>query len=182
MGLVARLIVACLLFAACGDDSPAAPSAPSAPDRPGPTAAAPDEVVPDPEPTPSASEGDAAPPPVPVGDLGDAGPLPTASPLPPGKPMLIDFTRDHCLPCVLMEPWIAALREKHSDKVGVLEINIDRPPNKPLGLFFKVKSIPTQVYVDARGREVHRNVGLARQPEMEALLKKLGFLMDPPPS
>jgi thiol-disulfide isomerase/thioredoxin len=162
-----------VLLGACGDDpAPApAPTAPTADTAP---------TAPTADTAPTAPTADAAPPPEPVGDLGDAGPVPTASPLPPGKPMLLDFTRDHCLPCVLMEPWIAAIREKHAARVGVLEINIDRPPNKPLGLFFKVKSIPTQVYVDARGREVHRNVGLARQPEMEKLLEKLGFLKEPP--
>jgi len=160
-----------LLIAACGDEP--APDRPAKPATdPAPTPERPPARQPEPDPA-----GDAASTaPIPVDLTADAGPAPAVSPLPPGKPMLLDFTRDHCLPCVLMEPWLAAIREKHAAEVGVLEINIDRPPNKPLGLFFKVKSIPTQVYVDARGREVHRNVGLARQPEMEGLLKKLGFL------
>jgi len=107
-------------------------------------------------------------------DATDAGPV--ASPLPTGKPILIDFTRDHCLPCQIMAPWVDELRKKHADRVAVVEINIDRPENKSIGRFFKARSIPTQVYIDAQGREVARHVGLATKPQMERVLKRHGFL------
>ncbi|MBW2278439.1 MAG: thioredoxin family protein, partial [Deltaproteobacteria bacterium] len=90
-----------------------------------------------------------------------------------------DFTRDHCLPCKIMAPWVDELRQTHAAQVAVVEINIDRPENKPLGRFFKTRSIPTQVYVDEQGREVSRNVGLATKPQMERTLKRLGFLKQP---
>lgn len=92
------------------------------------------------------------------------------------KPVLIDFTRDHCLPCDLMAPWLEEVRRSHCGSLDVTEINIDRPENKEIGAHFKVKSIPTQVYVDSGGKEVLRHVGLATRPQMEATLRKLGFI------
>ncbi len=93
-----------------------------------------------------------------------------------GLPMLLDFTRDHCLPCEIMAPWVDELRKKHAGRVLVKEINIDRNENKELGRFFKTRSIPTQVYVDGAGREVSRHVGLATQAQMELTIEKLGFV------
>jgi thioredoxin 1 len=112
----------------------------------------------------------------PPADAGPADAGPTTSPLPPGKPMLLEFTRDHCLPCEIMAPWMKELRKEHAGRVQILEINIDRKENKPLARYFKARSIPTQVYVDARGREVSRHVGLATKPQMQRTMKRHGFL------
>jgi len=108
----------------------------------------------------------------------DAGvPVPPAHAVPAaGRPMLMDFTRDHCLPCQIMAPWIAQLRLELNGTVDVVEINIDRSQNRELGQFFKISSIPTQVYVDRNGREVFRNVGLATRPQMERSLREHGLL------
>ena len=80
------------------------------------------------------------------------------------------------MPCVVMAPWVAELRKQHGELVDINEINIDRPGNKELGIYFKVAKIPTQVYVDASGRAVSRHVGIATKAQMEASLKKHGFL------
>jgi len=99
-----------------------------------------------------------------------------ASPLPSGKPMLLDFTRDHCMPCTIMSSWVDDLQKKYAGKVGILKINIDRKENRSLGMFFRISAVPTQVYVDKTGREIKRNTGLATQVQMEKMLTGLGFL------
>jgi len=80
------------------------------------------------------------------------------------------------MPCVVMAPWVAELRKQHGELVDINEINIDRPGNKELGIYFKVAKIPTQVYVNAGGRAVSRHVGIATKAQMETSLKKHGFL------
>ena len=106
-------------------------------------------------------------------DAGSPAPSPTAG---SGKPMLLDFTRDHCMPCVIMAPWVAELRKQHAELVDINEINIDRPGNKELGIYFKVAKIPTQVYVGRDGVVISRHVGLATKAQMETTLRKHGFL------
>jgi thioredoxin 1 len=121
-----------------------------------------------------------APPPEPVaeeGDRPDAGAKQLElEDLALGRPMLLDFTRKDCLPCKLMEPWLAELRRRYKGVIEILEVDLDLPENRDVARFFKAKSVPMQVYVDARGREVSRNVGLATQPQMQRQLEKLGFL------
>jgi thioredoxin 1 len=92
------------------------------------------------------------------------------------KPMLLAFTRDHCLPCDIMHPWIVELKKKYADQLDIAEINIDRKENATLAAYFKAKSIPTQVYVDREGREVSRHTGLATKQKMLATLQKKGLL------
>jgi thioredoxin 1 len=110
-------------------------------------------------------------------DVPDAGTEPPQlASLAPGLPMLLDFTREDCLPCKLMEPWLAALRERHAGRIAILALDLDQPDSRDLVRFFKARSVPMQVYVDAHGREVSRNVGLATLPQMQNQLEKLGFL------
>jgi len=110
-------------------------------------------------------------------DRPDAGaPRPQLGALSLGRPMLVDFTRDDCLPCKLMEPWLAELRRRHAGTVEILEVDLDEKESHELAQYFKARSVPLQVYVDARGREVSRNVGLATLPQMQLKLEGLGFL------
>ncbi len=106
-------------------------------------------------------------------DAGSPAPSPTVG---SGKPMLLEFTRDHCMPCVIMAPWVTELRKQHGELIDINEINIDRTGNKELGIYFKVAKIPTQVYVDRGGRVVSRHVGIATKAQMEAMMRKHGFL------
>jgi thioredoxin 1 len=107
----------------------------------------------------------------------DAGAAPAPrAPLPIGKPMLVEFSRDSCLPCKLMEPWLEELKKRHAGAVEIVEVDLDEPGNGGLARFFKARSVPLQVYVAADGREAARNVGLATLPQMQQQLERLGFL------
>ena len=111
-----------------------------------------------------------------AGEAPDAGAAPTdVSPIRLGRPVLLDFSRDHCLPCELMRPWLDELRRRHARAVEVIEVNIDRPENKALAVFFKARSVPMQVYVDADGREVSRSTGIATLAQMQNQIERLGF-------
>jgi thioredoxin 1 len=152
-------------------------------DRTAPFPSSTHEVVKPPDEPPTPRTPDPAVQPAPDEERLDADAGPDAglatSPLPPGKPMLLEFTRDHCLPCEIMAPWMKELRKEHAGRVQIVEINIDRKENKPLARYFKARSIPTQVYVDERGRELSRHVGLATKPQMQRTMKRHGFLPAP---
>jgi thiol-disulfide isomerase/thioredoxin len=118
----------------------------------------------------------AVPPPAEI-DAPDAGAgRPRSAPLSLGIPALLDFTREDCLPCQLMEPWLAELRKRHAGRIAILELDLEQPGSRDVARFFKARSVPLQVYVDARGREVARNSGLATMQQMQHQLEKLGFL------
>ncbi len=90
-----------------------------------------------------------------------------------GKPMLIDWTGDHCLACRIMAPWIVELREKYKNRIEVVELNADRTPHRHLVRYYDIRIIPTQLYLDAQGTVHHRHAGLASLKEMDRQLAKL---------
>jgi len=92
------------------------------------------------------------------------------------RPMMIDFTRDFCLPCQVMAPAVAELRQQHAGLVDVVEVNVDREKNERCALFFVVESVPTQVFVDASGRVVARHGGIATKEEMTRTLRELQWI------
>jgi len=156
------LVLTLVALAAC--DAPP-PPAPAAPARVGPL---PSPVPPRPV-APSSSSPDA----------GATGPAPITAPSAAGRPKLIDFTRDYCLPCELMRPEFEKVQRELAGRVDVVELNIDRPENQPLGMYFRIHAIPTQVYVDAQGRERRRHPGPADARLMTRTCEELGFLKQP---
>jgi thioredoxin 1 len=94
----------------------------------------------------------------------------------PARPMMIDFTRDFCLPCQVMAPWVAELRNAHASSLDVVEVNLDRQSSDRLALFFQVESVPTQVYLDASGRVLEVHAGTATREEMERSFRRWGWL------
>lgn len=145
---------------------------------PAPRAALPELPLPPPTAAPGAAAGEGSDAPADRAAAGegerDGGPGPEdAAPIRLGRPVLLDFSRDHCLPCDLMRPWLDELRRRHAGKVEVLEVNIDRPENRALAGFFRARSVPLQVYLDADGREVARNPGMATLPQMQIEIDRL---------
>jgi thioredoxin 1 len=104
-----------------------------------------------------------------------ASPIATQEALPP-RPMMIDFTRDFCLPCQVMAPWVAELRSAHAASLDVVEVNLDRQSSDKLALFFQVESVPTQVYLDASGRVLEIHAGTATREEMERSFRIWGWV------
>jgi len=75
-----------------------------------------------------------------------------------------------------MRPWVDELRKSCEGVVEVIEVNIDREENHALGMYFKARAVPLQVYLDAEGRELARSEGIATLPQMQSALERLGFM------
>jgi thioredoxin 1 len=86
----------------------------------------------------------------------------------PGKPALYEFGAGYCVSCKEMEKVMAALKTSHSDQVEFRMVYIDK--EKPLFEQYKIMLIPTQVFLDASGKEVDRHIGALTK---EDVLKKL---------
>jgi len=62
-----------------------------------------------------------------------------------------------CIPCEQMKPVMQKLRETYAGKLEVIFIDV-RQDNKT-GRRFGANMIPTQVFLDAQGKEFHRHIG-----------------------
>jgi thioredoxin 1 len=104
----------------------------------------------------------------------------TAAPAKPGRPAqsnlpkMWDFWAVWCGPCKEMKPIVEALAEEYKGKIEITSINVDE--SKDLASEYKVAAIPTLVFLDAKGKELSRIVGLVPKDTIVARFKTHGFI------
>lgn len=74
-----------------------------------------------------------------------------------GKPVLVDFWAEWCMPCRMLGPVIEQISDKYAGQVTVAKINVDEEPN--LAARYRVQSIPT-VMIFHNGDLVDTQIGL----------------------
>ncbi|MCX6843092.1 MAG: thioredoxin domain-containing protein [candidate division WOR-3 bacterium] len=89
-------------------------------------------------------------------------------------PKLWDFWATWCPPCKQLKPTIEALEKEYEGKVEIKSIDVDQ--NKDLAQKFGVQAIPTLVFLDAKGNELSRIVGLVPKDTIVGRFKAHGFI------
>lgn len=91
-------------------------------------------------------------------------------------PRLLDLGATTCIPCKMMVPVLAELREHYRGRLDVVFIDVSENPDaaEPYG----VETIPTQIFFDAEGKERHRHVGFISEGEILSKWKELGIDLD----
>jgi thioredoxin 1 len=85
----------------------------------------------------------------------------------------LELGADRCIPCKKMQPIMKEIAAMFPDRVQVVFYDVWKDP-KP-GERYRVQLIPTQVFLDQKGREIARHVGLFPKEEILELLKKHGI-------
>lgn len=96
--------------------------------------------------------------------------LPTA-PV-PGKVTMVDLGAKKCIPCKMMAPIMAELEKEYKDRAAIVFIDVWENPKA--GSKYRIRSIPTQIFYDASGKEVLRHEGFYAKAAIIAELTKLG--------
>ena len=89
-----------------------------------------------------------------------------------GKPTLVEFGAKGCIPCDMMQPILDNLRRDYPEKLNVVFVHVGE--EQILSSRFGIRSIPVQVFFDAKGKEVFRHVGFYAEKDVLAQLKKMG--------
>ena len=110
--------------------------------------------------------------------LPDAKPCASPSAVPEEQkpqlpPLLLDLGADKCIPCKMMMPILEKLETAYA---GQLEVQfIDVWKNRDAGAQYGIRSIPTQIFFDAEGKELFRHEGFFAREDILAKWKELGF-------
>ena len=104
----------------------------------------------------------------PTGD----GNSPTNSPARPKLPRLVDLGADKCIPCKKTAPILRELKLEYAGKLEVEFLDVWKNPEaaKP----YKILLIPTQIFYDAKGKELFRHEGFYGKEDILAKWKELG--------
>ena len=91
-----------------------------------------------------------------------------------GQPALYEFGSKYCIPCKEMKEVMAALKTSHGDQMEFRMVYVDE--ERPLFGEYKIVAIPTQVFLDASGKEVDRHMGALSKEAVIQKLKDLKFI------
>jgi thioredoxin 1 len=92
-----------------------------------------------------------------------------------GKPVLVDFGANSCLPCRQLRPILREIDKEYTGKARALVIDVYK--YQSLAREYKVQLIPTLVFFDSKGKEVFRHVGILEKEKIVAKLKEIGMGM-----
>jgi thioredoxin 1 len=90
-----------------------------------------------------------------------------------GKPVLVDFGANSCLPCRELRPVLKEIAAEHSEKAQILVIDVYKYQN--LAREHKVLMLPTLIFFDSKGKETFRNVGIMEKEKIVGKLKEIGM-------
>ena len=89
-----------------------------------------------------------------------------------GMVTMIDLGADQCLPCKMMAPILEKLKKTYEGKAAIIFIDVWK--NSDPARQYGIRAIPTQIFFDAGGREVHRHVGFLSEKDIVGQLTKMG--------
>ena len=90
-----------------------------------------------------------------------------------GKPSVIDLGARSCIPCKKMAPILESLAAEYRNRASVLFIDVH--DNEAAAKKFRIQMIPTQIFLDASGKEVKRHIGFMDKAEILKELKAAGL-------
>jgi thioredoxin 1 len=89
-----------------------------------------------------------------------------------GKPTMVEFGADGCVPCDMMQPILEKLKKKFPDTLNIVFLHVRE--NQVLAGRYGIQSIPVQAFFDANGQEVFRHTGFFAEEAVMKQLKEMG--------
>lgn len=93
------------------------------------------------------------------------------------KPQItfIELGSVNCVPCKMMQPVMKAIEEKYGEQVKVIFYDVWTQEQRKYAQDYKIKLIPTQVFLDEKGKEFHRHEGFYPEAEIDKILQSKGL-------
>ena len=85
----------------------------------------------------------------------------------------------NCIPCKAMQPVMKSIEEKYGSQVKVIFYDVWKKERAHFAQQYKVRLIPTQVFLDSRGNELMRHEGFFPEKEIDAFLQSKGMKPNP---
>ncbi len=94
---------------------------------------------------------------------------------PAALPKMVDLGAKKCIPCQKMAPILEELTKEYAGKFDIEFIDVSIRANRRKATQYKIRLIPTQVFLDAEGKELARHEGFLGKADILAKWKELGY-------
>ena len=91
------------------------------------------------------------------------------------KVTFVELGSVNCIPCKQMQPVMKTIEEKYGNQVKVIFYDVWKEDQKKYATQYGIKLIPTQVFLDANGKEFHRHEGFYPEAEIDKILQGKGL-------
>jgi len=89
-----------------------------------------------------------------------------------GMVTLVDLGAGECIPCKMMAPILVKMEKRYAGKAAVVFLDVwkdDAPARR-----FGIRTIPTQIFFDKKGKEVYRHEGFLSEEEIVRRFNDMG--------
>ena len=95
----------------------------------------------------------------------------------PQKPTItfVELGSVKCVPCRQMQPVMKAIEEKYASQVKVVFYYVWKEDQRRYAEEYKIRVIPTQVFLDQNGRELMRHEGFFPEKDIDGFLQSRGL-------
>jgi thioredoxin 1 len=87
---------------------------------------------------------------------------------------LVEIGSVKCIPCKKMAPILEEIKKEYKDQVKVVFHDVWTKEGKPYAKTYKIKLIPTQIFLDKEGKEYFRHIGFFPKAKIIEKLKQKG--------
>jgi thioredoxin 1 len=91
------------------------------------------------------------------------------------KVTFIELGSVNCIPCKQMQPVMKAIEAKYGEQVKVTFYDVWTQEQRPFAEKYGIKLIPTQVFLDEKGKEFFRHEGFYPEKEIDKLMQGKGI-------
>ena len=100
----------------------------------------------------------------------------------PRKPLItfVELGSVKCVPCRQMQPVMKAVEDKYGDQIKVVFYDVWKDDQKEYASKYKIRLIPTQVFLDEHGKELMRHEGFFPEEDIDEFLQSRGLKPMPP--
>lgn len=89
-----------------------------------------------------------------------------------GRPVLVDFGSNSCIPCKQLRPILEEIKKEQEGKLEVLVIDVNK--HQELAGEYRIRVVPTLIFFDSKGKEMFREQGFMPKAALMDHIKKIG--------
>lgn len=88
------------------------------------------------------------------------------------KVTFIELGSVNCIPCKMMQPIMEEIEKEYAGQVRVVFYDVWTEEGEPYASIYSIRVIPTQVFLNAEGKEYFRHEGFFPKEDLVKVLKQ----------